>query len=49
MEGSINNTKALLSGKEIKEKKISMLPALAKLPEVQDEDISIKTGRKSSQ
>ncbi|MCH7561896.1 MAG: hypothetical protein IIC67_11140 [Thaumarchaeota archaeon] len=44
-----NNTRALLSGKEIKEKKISMLPALAELPEVQDEDISIKTERKSSQ
>ena len=44
-----NNTRALLSGKEIKEKKISMLPALAELPEVHDEDASIKTGRKSSQ
>jgi len=43
-----NNTRALLSGKEIKEKKISMLPSLVKLPEVHDEDTSIKTGRKSS-
>ncbi|MGI0069223.1 MAG: DUF2130 domain-containing protein [Nitrosopumilaceae archaeon] len=31
------NTKALLSGKEMEEKKKSMLPALAELPEVHDE------------
>lgn len=31
------NTRALLSGKEIEQKKISMLPALAELPEVHDE------------
>jgi len=31
------NTKALLAGKEIEAKKISLLPALAELPEVHDE------------
>lgn len=31
------NTKALLSGKEMEEKKINTLPALAQLPEVHDE------------
>jgi len=31
------NTKALLSGKELEEKKTNMLPALAELPEVRDE------------
>lgn len=32
-----NNTKALLSGKEIEEKKVSTLPALIELPEVSDD------------
>jgi len=31
------NTKALLSGKEIDEKKVSMLPALVELPKVSDD------------
>ncbi len=43
-----NNTRALLSGKEIEEKKISMLPALAELPEVRDDDISVKNEIKPS-